>query len=361
MLNAAPLGRGGHHQAAGDRAIATIATLCLGAKLLLGNPLEGLGIAKAPAGQVAAVEQAFKAGFGGERVAVLLNQSQCRQHGGQGPPPFLVAYLVGMQHVGEFFGLRVPLGVGEQCPGIDQGHLGFGLHQAGQQGVDFLDFLGGALLARRAGKDLADHHGEIGAVFLQGRDEQAEVRRNLLGSRLLFQVVGPGQHDHGGRLQGQDIAREPQQHSAGGVAADAAVGDFQPRPGPPQVVAPALGDRIAQEDDGAAIGFKAFGPGPPALIPEVAEPVVAADGSLARETIVGGGQFELGPRLVIGPGTRHEWGAQERAATGEQAAQHQSPSKSPPNSRSPAGAAGPVLPGPNSRWHVVWLSRGVTW
>ena len=82
-------------------------------------------------------------------------------------------------------------------------------------------------------------------------------------------------------FEGEDVLLQPDEDAAGGVAADAAVGDFRPGESAAEVFAPALRDRVAEEDEGVLlIGFLVTEK-LTAFVPDFDEPVFVADGAEA--------------------------------------------------------------------------------
>ena len=116
-------------------------------------------------------------------------------------------------------------------------------------------------------------------------------------------------------MEGEDIFIQAEEHAAGGVAADAAVGGLEAREGAFEVIPPPLRDGVAEEYDRVLIGGDARPPGGPALGPELAEPIVAADGTGAGQAVVGGGQFPMGGglrRRRLAPGGGDEQAGQDQ-------------------------------------------------
>ena len=66
-----------------------------------------------------AVEEEFEAGLGFEGVGLRLDEAECGEEGPEGAAPLVVAEVVRMQEVGEFFFLRRRLGVGEERVGVE--------------------------------------------------------------------------------------------------------------------------------------------------------------------------------------------------------------------------------------------------
>jgi hypothetical protein len=207
---------------------------------------------------------------------------------GEGGGPFGVAGFVGVEEVWEFLGFGVAGGVSEEGVGGDEGDLGSGAGGFAVEVVDGLDAGGWAGFGGGGWEDLAEEDGEVWAVGFEGVEEEDGVGGDGFRGGFFFEVVSAHEEDDGCGGEVEDIFLETDEHAAGGVAADAAVGGFEVRESAGEVVAPALGDGVAEEDDGAFVFGGAFGPCAAFFEPEGFEPVVAADGAGAWEAFVGG-------------------------------------------------------------------------
>ncbi|MFM1944528.1 MAG: hypothetical protein RI897_3510 [Verrucomicrobiota bacterium] len=227
---------------------------------------------------------ALASGGLGEEVELF----QC---GGEFVGPFFVADFVGVEEVGELFGFGVALIIGKDGPGIEQGDLGEADGDIGVECIDVLDGLGGAGFGGGAGEDLAENDGELGVMGMEHGEEELEVIGDGFGCGVFFEVIGADEEDDGFGVQGEDIFLEADDEAAGGIATDAAVGDFHAGEAIAEVIAPALGDGVAEEDDGALVLLAVGVPLGAAVFPEVAEPVVTAYGAIAGERGIGFGEF----------------------------------------------------------------------
>ena len=88
---------------------------------------------------------------------------------------------------------------------------------------------------------------------LERGDDFLEITADGVDGHLDFDVIRPHQEHDGFRVEREHVFLEPEQHAAGRVTADAAVGQFHAFEGFPEIRAPALGDRIAEEDDRALV------------------------------------------------------------------------------------------------------------
>ena len=119
------------------------------------------------------------------------------------------------------------------------------------------------------------------------------------GAGVAGDVVRPGEEDHGGGFEGDDIGEKPDEHLRRGLAADAAIdvrfagerfGEF-----------PAVGDGVAVVDDAARLGqeFGVIGVVAAELIPVL---------ELAGEGLGGGRQAAVGAGRGEVPGELSEYG-----------------------------------------------------
>ena len=120
-------------------------------------------------------------------------------------------------------------------------------------------------------------------------------------------------------MKREDIFPQPDENSASGVAADAAIGDLHAGKASAQVVAPALGDGVAEKDEGVLVLLNLPGPRAAALGPKILEPGRTTNRAGARESGVGGGKLilQVGRRWLrrrLGDGgeREQEGGSQER-------------------------------------------------
>ena len=232
-----------------------------------------------------------------------------------------------MQQVGELGGDGVALRVGEQRPRLDQRHLGVVLDRRGVELVDLLDARRRPLLRDRAGEHLAQDHRHLGIVAFQRCEDELQVAGDGLGVGLVFEVVGAEEQRDAGRMQREHVFLEAQQHTAGGVAADAAVGQLHAGEAAAEIVAPALGDGIAEEDERMLVELGAGGPRGTALGPEALEPILAPDRAGPGQPVVGRGDLEAGsgrgPCRLRGHARREQSGGQyEREEREEQGGSH---------------------------------------
>ena len=133
----------------------------------------------------------------------------------------------------------------------------------------------------------------------EGVEEEDGVGGDGFRGGFFLEIVSAHEENDGCGGEVEDIFLETDEHAAGGVAADAAVGGLEVRESAGEVVAPALGDGVAEEDDGAFVFGGAFGPCAAFFEPEGFEPVVAADGAGAWEPVVGGWDGERGGWFIL--------------------------------------------------------------
>lgn len=88
-------------------------------------------------------------------------------------------------------------------------------------------------------------------------------------------------------MERKHVLAQADEHPARGVTANAAVGDLHAREAAAHVVAPSIGDRIAQEDEGMLFPRDAERPLEAVLGPDFLEPVLSADGPGSRQAVVG--------------------------------------------------------------------------
>ncbi len=98
-------------------------------------------------------------------------------------------------------------------------------------------------------------------MLLEGLYDELQVPGDDLGGGVFFEIVGPDEQHHDGGIHREDVLLETDQHPAGGVAADAPVGDLDAGEGGAEALAPALGDRVAEEHDRALVVLDLLGPG----------------------------------------------------------------------------------------------------
>ena len=188
-----------------------------------------VGVARSPEPppcQVATVEEADEALLRREHVGRRLGQAERGEHRPQCRGPLRVARRVGVQQVGELGGLRVAASVREQRPRLDERHARVALDEREVERVHRLDLICGALHRGRTRKHLAEHDRHLRVVPLEGGENQLQVARRHLRCRTLLEVVGADQEDDRGRVEGEHVLLEANQDAAGGVAADASVGDL---------------------------------------------------------------------------------------------------------------------------------------
>ena len=95
--------------------------------------------------------------------------------------------------------------------------------------------------------------GISGIGLLQLRQDQLQVADDGLGIGLVLDVVGADQEDYACGMERENILAQADEHAARGVAANAAIGDLHTRKAAAHVIAPAVGDRIAQENEGVLV------------------------------------------------------------------------------------------------------------
>ena len=116
-----------------------------------------------------------------------------------------------------------------------------------------LIFSAGRFFVAELGKTWQSTTGISRVVPLEGGEDELQVAGDDLRRRPLLQVVrADEQHDRRG-VEGEHVLLEPQQHAARGVAADPAVRDLHAGERRAEAPAPALGDRVAEEDDRAPV------------------------------------------------------------------------------------------------------------
>src|ERR1041385_7637300 len=113
-------------------------------------------------------------------------------------------------------------------------------------------------------------------------ENQLQILSDSFRVGLFFQIIGANEQDDGLRLQIEHIFFQANEHAAGSIAADAAIGDFQTWKPTGKIVAPSLGDRIAEHNNSVPVLLDAGGPFGTAFEPEFAKPIVTADRALAR-------------------------------------------------------------------------------
>jgi hypothetical protein len=168
------------------------------------------------------------------------------------------------------------------------------------------------------GKHLAEDDRRFGIVGGDFREQLFDVRGDIAGRDAQADVVRADEQDDAAGVEGEDVVIEAGEQAAARVAADAAVSDFQVREGVFEVVAPALRDRVAEEDEGVLLVRFLFREGGAAIAPDVFEPVLGADGADAGRVVVSGGGRGAGSGLfgdgcVLGEGSsRWSWSEEEK-------------------------------------------------
>ena len=121
-----------------------------------------------------------------------------------------------------------------------------------------------------------------------------QVAGNDLGGCLFLEVVRADQDDHALGVEGENVSLHADEYAARGVPADAAVGHLDSGEAVAHVVAPTLGDGVAEKYQGSLILLNLLGPVRPLALPEILKPTVSPYGAFARQTFIGGGDGELG-------------------------------------------------------------------
>ena len=163
--------------------------------------------------------------------------------------------------------------------------------------IERFDLRRGPGLAGSAGEDLAKHHGQIGTVGLESSKDEFDIAGDHRRARFFLQIIGPRQQYHGGGMQRQHVLLEADQDATGGVAGDATIGHLHGTEGFAQIIAPTLGDGVAQENHRTLVGRHLGSPGRAALIPKLAEPVGTADRAGPWQALIGGGNSQGGAVL----------------------------------------------------------------
>ena len=208
-----------------------------------------------------------------------------------------------MEQVGEEGGEGVALGVREQRIGIEHRELRVAFHRGGEEFVDGEDGLLRALLRGRAREDAADDDGHLRIVGFECGDDLLEVAADGVDGHLDFDVIRAHQEHDGLRVERQDVLLEPEQHAAGRVAADAAVGQFHAFESLLEIRAPALRDRIAEEDDRALVFGDLRRPLRTDGVPSLHIAVIAAQRAFAGQRGLGRGRGQV-KRSRVGGGQR---------------------------------------------------------
>ena len=209
-----------------------------------------------------------------------------------------------MEEVGHLLLLRVAVDVREERPRVEDRDLGLVLHGLKVERVQLLDLFGGPGLGERAREHHAQDDGHRRVMLAERRDDELQVAGGVLGFAVVLDVVCADQDHDALGIHGQHVLLQAYQDAAGRVAADAAVRGLHPREAA-AYVAPALGDRVAEEDNRALVALDLAGPLRAPLEPDLLEPLGPLDRALAGEALVGRGYLQAG---IGGIG-----GARERA------------------------------------------------
>ena len=177
----------------------------------------------------------------------------CRERWAKRVSPFLVAGLVGVQEVWELCFLRIAVGVRKDRIRVEHGDLRDVLDGCNAQFVNALDVLRWTSHASRAWEDLAQEDRHLRIVFGESHNDRSHVVSDGFRTVAFFEVVGAHQHDDATWINSEYVIFDAYQHAAGRVATDAAVGYFDVRETAAHGGAPALRDRVTEEDDGALV------------------------------------------------------------------------------------------------------------
>ena len=253
-----------------------------------------------PARQAAPAEQARETRLRREVIHLNLHEAQRRQHRLDRRRPLHVRLPARMQQIGELLLLRVALLIGEERVSLDQRHLRVALHRCGVKLVHLLDLRRRTLHRLRAGKHLAQHDGHLRVVRLQRRENQLQVPCDRLRVRVLLEIIRADEQHHAHGLEREHVLLQPDEHATRRVAADAAIGHLHAWECVADVIAPALCDGIAEENQRALILVPAHRPAVALLHPQGLEPIRAPDRARARQTIIGGWNVVLRSRVRCG-------------------------------------------------------------
>ena len=312
-LNATAFGGRRDDETSVDGAVASVRALSLSVERLvslhfheqwgagLGRTFAGRRGAVAPSGQVLAVEEAHEAGLRLEVAGRCVEVAERGEHRTQRRGPLRVAGGVEVEQVGEESRNRIAFGIREEGIGVEYRELRVALHRGGEEFVDGEDGLLRALLRGGAREDAADDDWHLRVVGLEGRDDLLEIAPDGVDRHFDLDVVRAHQQHDRFRAERQHVLLQSDEHAAGGVSADAAVGELHSVEGFLEVRTPALGDRIPEEDHRALVLGDVGGPLRADGIPALHIAVVAAKSAFAgqlglglrcRECVVGriGGQ-----------------------------------------------------------------------
>ncbi len=221
-------------------------------------------------------------------------ETELPEHRSQSRRPLRVARVVGVQEVGKLLGLGVACFIGEQGVGVEHRDLLVVLHRLLQQTIQPADLIGRAILLGGTRHHQAQDHRHIGVVFTQSVDDQVHVAGDYFGRCPFIEVVGAHQHHHTTGVEFQHVVVESNQHAAGGVAADAAVGGLDAGQFLLEYFAPSLGNRVAEHDEGSLILLHLSRPLAAAVPPQILEPLVPTYRAGAGKPFVG---FRDGERI----------------------------------------------------------------
>ena len=219
--------------------------------------------------------------------------------------PLRVAGGVEVEQVGEEGRQGVACGIREEGVGIEHRELRVAFHRGGEELVDGEDGLLRTLLRGRAREDAADDDGHLRIVGLERGDDFPEVAPDGVDGHLDLDVIRAHQQHDGLRVERQHILLEPEQHPARRVAADAAVGQFHAFESLLEIRAPALGDRIAEEDDRSLVLGDLRRPLRSDRVPSLHVAVIATQGAFAGQRGLGRGRGQ-GERRWVGGGQRKD-------------------------------------------------------
>ena len=239
------------------------------------------GDLESPASEIFAVEQTFEARFDLEVIGFGFNESERSEYRTEGGGPAAVAGIVGVQQVRHVLRLCVTIGAGEGRPGIEYSDLGIATSDALVQQIDVFDTFGRAFFGSRAGEHKAEHNRGFGAGFGDLCEDELYVGSDHVGRGAFFEVVGASKYDDGFGFECEYVIFESEQHAAGRIAADASISDFQAREKTQKVVVCTLCDGITEEHNGVLVGLLLFAEASATFFPQIAEPVIAANGASA--------------------------------------------------------------------------------
>ena len=135
---------------------------------------------------------------------------------------------------------------------------------------------------------------------LEARDDFLEIAPDGVDGHFDLDVVGAHQEHDGLRFEREYVFLQAEQHAAGRVATDAAVRELHAIEGLLEIRAPALGDRIAEEDDRALVLGDFRRPLRTNRVPPLHVAVVTAQRTFARQRGLSFGRRERVMRRVGG-------------------------------------------------------------